>query len=104
MDAANTFANADIHGFKREDAVPKLAPMAKKKVSGEHSTPRWSVQIPAEWGRIARRLASKTRQPANWYVLSLLYEAAKAENEADPENAQELPPLPWDAENPDAEE
>lgn len=82
--------NAEIDGFRPEDAVNKLAPMAKKKVSGEHSTPRWSVQIPAEWGRIARKLASKTRQPANWYVLSLLAEAAEAAGETD------LPPLPWE--------
>lgn len=70
---------------------PKIRRMGrKKKTSGEHTTPRQPVQFPADWIKLARRLAAKRKQPTMWFILSLIAEAAQAEGET------ELPPAPWE--------
>jgi hypothetical protein len=69
--------------------------MTKKKPrsGGEHKTPRVTVQLPAEWHALARKLASRQRQHVTWYLISLIIDAAKASGEEDI-----LPTPPWEPE------
>lgn len=61
----------------------------KKKVSGKHQTPRRAVQLPDEWVKVAKELASDRPMPVMWYLVELIQRDAEAKKKAD------LPPLPW---------
>lgn len=71
-------------------ASVRLGGMAKKKsTSGQHKTPRVPYQIPRAWSDLARTMAAKHRQPALWFLLSLIADEATRQG-------LEVPPLPWD--------
>jgi hypothetical protein len=61
-----------------------------KKVSGKHSAPRKAVQLPEEWLKVAKEMASDRPMPVVW----LLVELVKAE--AERQGRKDLPPTPWD--------
>jgi hypothetical protein len=64
--------------------------MAKrKKQSGEHSTPRKPVQIPANWLKVAKTLAATRPAPVVWYLIELVKRDAEAAG------IKDLPPVPW---------
>lgn len=63
--------------------------MAKKKVSGEHSTPRKPVQMPADWLELAKRRAGTRPMPLVWYLIELIKKDAEAAGE------KSLPVVPW---------
>lgn len=63
--------------------------MAKKKVSGKHSTPRKPVQLPADWLRVAQELAAERPTPVMWFLVEMIREKAEAAGRKD------LPPVPW---------
>lgn len=65
--------------------------MGKKKPSGgKNKTPRTPVQFPTDWLKVARRGAKRKEQPTLWYLISLIEKDAKAAGDID------LPLLPWD--------
>lgn len=66
-----------------------MPPMAKKKVSGKHSTPRKTIQIPADWVRVAQELAAERPMPVMWLIVELL------KKEAEDRKRSDLPPVPW---------
>lgn len=53
--------------------------MAKKKrrTGGQHVTGRGTMQIPTEWLKIIKRLASIKKQPQMWVVVDLVEAEAK---------------------------
>lgn len=61
----------------------------KKKVSGKHSTPRKTVQLPQEWLSVAQGLAADRPMPVMWLLIDLLKREAEAKGKTD------LPPTPW---------
>lgn len=63
--------------------------MKKKKVSGQHSTPRKPVQIPADWLRVIKALAAKRPAPAVWLIIEW------AKREAEAAGMKDLPVVPW---------
>jgi hypothetical protein len=66
--------------------------MAKrKKVSGQHQSPRKPVQLPADWLQVAKGLAQDRPMPVNWLLVELIKREAEAKGKTD------LPPLPWSA-------
>lgn len=71
-----------------------ISHMAKKKLGGQHATPRTPVQVPTAWWAIARKLASKHKQPTLWYLLSIIA------TEAEKEGIEGVPPLPWEEDEP----
>lgn len=78
-------------------AAATTLPMGKKKPSGgKHSTPRTPIQLPAAWVRVARKYAREVPQPTVWFLVSLI----KSHAEARGAQAAELPPAPWDEEEP----
>lgn len=68
-----------------------MTAMAKKKVSGKHSTPRKPVQIPVDWIKLARRRAVADRPvPLVWYLIELIKRDAEAAGE------EGIPAVPWE--------
>lgn len=63
--------------------------MGKKKVSGKHSTPRKTVQIPVDWLRVAQEIAAEGPTPVMWYLIDLIRKDAEAKGR------KAIPPLPW---------
>jgi hypothetical protein len=64
--------------------------MAKrKKVSGKHTSPRKTVQLPEDWLRVAQEIAAERPSPVAWYLIELIRKDAEAKGRAS------LPPLPW---------
>jgi len=63
--------------------------MAKKKVSGKHSTPRKPVQLPADWLRLAQEMAAERPTPVMWFLVELIRKEAESQKRAD------IPPVPW---------
>lgn len=67
-----------------------MSGMAKrKKTSGQHSTPRKPVQIPADWLRVIKSLAAKRPAPAVWLIIEW------TKREAEAAGMENLPPVPW---------
>lgn len=63
--------------------------MKKKKVSGEHKTPRKTVQIPEDWLRFAQRMAARRPLPVMWLLIELLRKEGESSGEKD------IPITPW---------
>lgn len=63
--------------------------MSKKKVSGEHKTPRKTVQLPQEWLKVAQELAADRPMPVMWLLIDLL------KREAEAKGKKPLPATPW---------
>ncbi|VTT98874.1 unnamed protein product [Gemmataceae bacterium] len=63
--------------------------MAKKKVSGQHATPRRTVQLPADWLRVAQELAADRPMPVMWLLIELIRREGEARGRT------EFPPVPW---------
>ena len=63
--------------------------MSKKKVSGLHVAPRKTVQVPADWLKVAQELAAARPMPVAW----LLIEMVKREAEA--KGLKNMPSVPW---------
>lgn len=77
---------ARMGGKKSEDG--------KKPSGGKNTTPRTPVQMPVDWLKVARLRAATNRQPILWYLIGLIEADAKSYGMAD------LPPFPWDSEEP----
>lgn len=61
----------------------------KKKASGQHATPRKPVQLPEDWLKVIRQMASDRPMPAVWFLIELVKKEAEAQGRKD------LPPVPW---------
>jgi hypothetical protein len=72
------------------DPPVKITGMAKKKVSGEHKTPRVNVGFPAEWHAVARKIAAKRQQPVLYTMIAMLIE------EAERLQIPDVPTPPWE--------
>ena len=76
-----------------------LPVMGKKKPkSGKNKTPRTPVQMPTTWLTIARERARAAKQPTLWYLISLIEKDATAAGVTD------LPPLPWERNDREADD
>jgi DNA-binding FadR family transcriptional regulator len=66
--------------------------MAKKKkpTGGRHTTPRQTMQFPADWLAAIRAEARTEARPALWYLLMLVRKDLEAKGRAD------IPPMPWE--------
>ena len=60
-----------------------------KKVSGQHVSPRKTVQFPEDWFRVAQELASARPMPVAWLLIELV------KTEAESKGKKPLPAVPW---------
>jgi hypothetical protein len=69
-----------------------MATMAKKKPQKSDDRPkRQAIFLSEDWHEVARKLAQKSRQPINWYVIEFLKKEAEAAGIS-------VPAAPWEDE------